>query len=297
MFDINVTFKKNIIPIIVLILLFIFAFLSFYEISYNGKLAISLKDEKNIFFIVIASTLLLCFVGFIVKYLFNNSIFNKERMQYSYVIDIDEKHRIIIKQGDISSYEGDNNKVILLPANTSFDEKCITDNNSALGSYFRKNYPDRIDNTRKKIIEEARIKFSLSTEKKCADVGDTILLSNYDGEKVNILISAVTQDNPDIGIQADSIGILSSIKKAISLCSENRYSSITMPIIGTGHGGMKPNISLMLICIQYFLSVYHSQNHHVRELSIIVFDQGKRLKNDIDEAVVGLKKLISKKGK
>jgi hypothetical protein len=294
MFDINVVFKKNIITIIVLVLFFIFSILSFYELSYNENFTISPKEEKNIFFIVIASILLLFFV---VKYLLNNSIFNKERMQYSYVIDIDENHKIIIKQGDISSYKGDNNKAILLPANTSLDEKCITDNNSALGSYFRKNYPTRIDSTKKIIIDEATNKFSLSAGKKCADVGDTILLSNYDGEKVNILISAVTQDNPDIGIQANAIGIISSIKNAISLCSENRYSSITIPIIGTGHGGMKPNISLVLICIQYFLSVFNSQNHHVRELSIIVFDQNKRLKNDIDEAVMSLKKLISKKGK
>jgi flagellar assembly factor FliW len=68
-----------------------------------------------------------------------------------------------------------------------------------------------------------------------------------------------------------------------------------MPIIGTGHGGMKPNFSLMLICIQYFLSIYHSQNHHVKELSIIVFDPDKLVKNYIDEAVGYIKKLISKK--
>jgi O-acetyl-ADP-ribose deacetylase (regulator of RNase III) len=293
MFDINVVFKKNIIPIIILTLLFVFisVILSSYEFSYNEKLAVSPKDEKDILFIVIALILLLCFVGLVVKYLFNNGIFNKERMKYSYVIDIDENHKIMIKQGDISLYKGDTNKVILLPANTSFDEKCITDSNSALGSYFRENYPDRIENTRRTIIEEATRKFSLSTEKPCADVGDTILLSNYDGEKVNILISAVTQDIPSIGIQANAIGIISSIKNVISLCSEKRYSSVTMPIIGTGHGGIKPNISLVLICIQYFLSVYHSQNHHVRELSIIVFDQGKQLKNDINEAVMSLKKI------
>jgi O-acetyl-ADP-ribose deacetylase (regulator of RNase III) len=123
------------------------------------------------------------------------------------------------------------------------------------------------------------------------------LLPKYDGEKINILISAVTQDNSGIGIQANAIGIINSIKNALSLCSENRYSSITMPIIGTGHGGIESNISLMLICIQYFLSVYHLQNYHVKELVIIVFDNDKRLRNDIDEAVRCIKKLISKKAK
>jgi hypothetical protein len=70
-----------------------------------------------------------------------------------------------------------------------------------------------------------------------------------------------------------------------------------MPIIGTGHGGLEPKISLVLICIQYFLSVYHLQNRHVKELIIIVFDQDKRLRNDIDEAVECIKKLILEKVK
>ena len=294
MFDVNVFFKKNIISIFLLIGFFILLILSFSDISYNKYLVFLFKDKPNIYFLTFAIVLLLCFI---VKYFFHNRIFNIERRQYSYVIYIDNTHKIIIKQGDISSYKGDTNKAILLPANSSFDEKCITDKNSALGSYFLKNYPGRIDDTKKIIIDTATKIFSLSTDKKCADLGDTILLTKYDGEKINVLISAVTQDNPGIGIQANAMGIISSTKNAISLCSENKYSSITMPIIGTGHGGIKPNISLMLICIQYYLSVYHSQNHHVKELEIVVFDKDNRLKNDIDETVECIKKLISKKGK
>jgi len=255
MFDVNIYFKNSLIMILIIIGIFVFSILSFNDITYNNNLNISIKDKPNIFLLIIAIIFLFCFVF---KFFFINKIFNKERWQYSYEILIDKTHKVVIKQGDISSYKGDVNKAILLPANTSFDEKCITDKKSALGCYFLKNYPNRIDETKKTIIEEAKKNFFLSNERKCADLGDTILLSEYDGEKINILISAVTQDNPEIGIQANAIGIISSIKRVLTLCSEKRYSSVTMPIIGTGHGGLKPNISLMLICIQYFLSVYHS---------------------------------------
>jgi hypothetical protein len=94
-----------------------------------------LKDKPNIFFLISAIILLVCFVF---KYLPFSSIISIERKKYSYVINVDQNHKIIIKQGDISSYQGDTNKVILLPANTSFDGKCITDKTSALGSYFLK---------------------------------------------------------------------------------------------------------------------------------------------------------------
>ena len=293
MFNFIFNLKKNISNVIIFIgfLLFI---LSFIDFSYNDKFMFSTKEKPNIYIYIIA---IIIFIFFILKSLLANKFFNNERRQYSYVIDIDENHRICVKQSDISSYKGDIDKAILLPANTSFDEKCITDMNSALGCYFLKNYPGKIDIIKRTIIDEATKKFSLSAEKECADVGDTILLSKFDGEKINILISAVTQDKPDIGIQVNALGIINSIKNALSLCSENRYSSVTMPVIGAGHGGIKANISLVLICIQYFLSVYHSQNHHVRELTIIVFDQDKRLKNDIDEAVGCIRKIIAKKGK
>lgn len=297
MFAINLFIKKNITIILIFIGVLVFSILSFYEFSYNDKLIFFLSDKKNMFFNTIAIFFLICFIFLLIMKCLPHRFINIEHRQYSYTIDIDGSRKIVIKQGDISLYEGGTDKTILLPANTSFDEKCITDKNTALGSYFLKNYPEKIETTKKAIIDEATKIFSLSDRKKCADEGDTILLSKYDGEKINILISAVTQDNPGIGIQANAMGIINSIKNALSLCSENRYSSITMPIIGTGHGGMEPKISLVLVCIQYFLSVYHLQNHHVKELVVIVFDQDKRLRNDIDEAVECIRKIISKKVK
>jgi len=292
MFDIKIFLKKDIVAILIFVGLLLFSVLSFYEFSYNGNFGFSPKQSPNFFFLSLAIILLICFV---IKSLPLVGTIAVKLKQYSYSIEIDMNHKITIKQGDISSYRGDLNKAVLLPANTSFDDECIADKNSALGKYLLENYPGRIEGTKKLIIDRATNKNFISPSKKNADLGDTVLLPKYDGEKVNILISAVTQNNPGIGIQADAIGVISSIKNALSLCSENKYSSVTLPIIGSGHGGMKPNISLMLICIQYFLSLYHSQNHHVKELEIIVFDRNKRLKNDIDEVVGCIKKLISKK--
>ena len=290
----TINLKKNISNVIIfigfLLLLILTLILSFIDFSYNDKLMFFTKEKPNIYIFIIAIIILICFI---LKYLLGNKLYNNERRQYSYVIDIDEDHKICVKQGDISSYKGDIDKAILLPANTSFDEKCITDMKSALGCYFLKNYPENIEKIKNTIIEIATKNFSLSEGKKCSNIGDTILLKEYDGKKINIIISAVTEDCPDVGIQANAIGIISAVKNTIAICSENRYSSITMPIIGTGHGGIKHSISLILICVQYFLSVYHSQNHHVKELIIIVFDPDKRLKNEIDETVECIKKLIS----
>jgi len=294
MLDLNFIFKKNITSILLLIVILVFSFISFSEFTYNEGPILTSRDKPNFFYFSLAIILLSCFVS---RYLPHSKLYSIERRKYSYTVNIDENHTIIIKQGDISCYDGGVNKAILLPANTSFDEKCINDTNSALGSYFQKKFPGKINYTKKAIIDEATRKFYLSDDKKCAEPGDTIVLPNYDGEKINILISAVTKDYPSIGIQADAMGIINSIKNAISICSEHRYSSITMPIIGTGHGGIEPKISLILICIQYFLSVYHLQNHHVKELEIVVFDQKKQLRNDIDETVGCIKKLILKKKK
>ena len=265
--------------------------ISFITLSFDGeKLFFQLERTPNMYLFIIAM-LLLCLS--LMMHLVPNLLANtKERRQYDYIIDIDGDHKINIKQGDISKYDGDLNKALLLPANTSFDEKCITDTKSALGSYFLK-FPENIDTAKKLIIETATEEFSLSEHKKCSDIGATILLPKYDG-KHNILISAVTQDLPNVGIQANALGIINTVKNALSLCSEKRYSSITMPIIGTGHGGIKHNISLTLICLQYFISL-RSGNHHVKELVILVFDPNRQLERDISETVECIKKLVSLK--
>ena len=281
------------IDAILLIVAIILLLVSFLGFSYKNEPDIIFNHRPNFFIFPIAVILLIAFL--IKHFLKNITNSNEERRQYNYVIDIDETHKINIKQGDISLYTGDKEKVILLPANTSFDEKCIKDKNSALGSYFLTNYPGEIERTKKLIVNMAIEKFNLSVEKKYSNIGDTILLSNYDGEKTNILISAVTHDYPNVGIQATAEGIISVVKNAIFICSENRYSSITMPIIGTGHGGIKKEISLTLICLQYFISLYHLQNHHVKELNILIHDPEKQFKNEIDDVVGCIKNIIIRK--
>lgn len=296
MVNIILLLRKNVFVILFFIGLLVFSFFSFYDLSYNNGIILTIRNKTNIVFLIFTIIFLFCFIlSFIIKIVSNNKINNNKHGQYNYTINIDEEHKVTIKQGDISSYNGNNNGAILLPANTSFDDKCITARNSALGSFFLNKYPEMINDTKRIIIDEAARKFSLSDEKKCADAGDTILLSGYGGRNINILISAVTQDNPNIGIQANVIGIINSIKNALQLCSENRYSSITMPILGAGRGGIEPKISIMLICIQYFFSIRHLQNHHVKELEIIVFEGNKYLRNEINDAVECVKKLFSKR--
>jgi hypothetical protein len=289
MFGLLRSFIKKPIDTIVFISSMLLLVLSFIDFSFNEKWTIIFNKTPNIYIFIVSILMLCCFF---IWYLSQNGFSNKERKQYNYSIEINSGYKIIIKQDDISKYCGDKNKVLLLPANTSFDEKCITDKGSALGSYFINNFNENIEKVKKLILDTASKKFSLSESKKCADIGETILLPMYEGNN-NILIAAVTQDLPNIGIQANALGIITAVKNALSICSENRYSSITMPIIGTGHGGINHSISLALICLQYFVSLHYSQNHHVKELVIIVFDPHRRLERNIYITVECIKKIVS----
>jgi len=289
MFDLLRSFIKKPIDTIIFISSVLLLLLSFIEFSFNGRLNITFNKTPNIYIFIISVLMLFCFF---IWYFSQNGLNNKERKHYNYSIEINSEYKIIIKQGDISNYCGDKNKAILLPANTSFDEKCITDKSSALGSYFISNFSENIEKAKKLILDTASKKFSFSENKKCSDIGETILLPMYEGNN-NILITAVTQDLPNVGIQANALGIITAVKNALSICSENRYSSITMPIIGTGHGGINHSISLALICLQYFVSLHYSQNHHVKELVIIVFDPYRRLERNIFVTVECIRKLVS----
>jgi hypothetical protein len=281
---------KKPLPAIIFIFSVLLLIWSFIDISYDEKWTIMFIKYPNIFIFVVSILMLCCFfIWFLSKDRTNNGINNKERKQYNYSIEINGEYKIIIKQDDVSNYIGDENKALLLPINTSFDEKCITDKDSALGSYFKNK---NIEKAKKLIVGIASKQFSFSVNKKSSNIGDIILLPMYEGNN-NILIAAATQDLPGIGIQADALSIITTVKKALSFCSEKRYSSITMPIIGTGHGGISHSISLALICLQYFISINYSQNHHAKELIIIVFDPDRRLERNILATVECIKKLIS----
>lgn len=215
-----------------------------------------------------------------------------ESIRNGYRLRFNSNHSISVKTGDIVDFNGGEHAAVILPANTSFDDQCIRDDRSALGSFCKKHFPNGIDRIQK-VIREAAIEACKATEETftSAPTGTTILLNNPLGSAFKIMISAVTTIDPEQGITADTLSLLASVKQVFRVASQNRISSLTMPVMGTGHGGLDFKAALSLLLVQCMYSMQYEGAHHVHDVTVIIYDPEGSKRNLMDQVIQAVGKL------
>lgn len=118
-----------------------------------------------------------------------------------------------------------------------------------------------------------------------APSGTTIFLDKPLGSAFRIMVTAVTTEDPQQGVTADTLSLISSVKQVFRLASQNRISSVTMPVMGTGHGGLDFKAALSLLLVQCMYSMQYEGYHHVREAIIVVYDPDRKNKDLIARVV------------
>ena len=66
------------------------------------------------------------------------------KTQAGFRLRFDSNFVIDVNFGKIEDISPENHSAVVLPANTSFDDECIRDSRSALGSFFLKHFPGAI---------------------------------------------------------------------------------------------------------------------------------------------------------
>jgi len=246
--------------------------LSFDPLTYeNGKFQIQLKYAPNPYLFIPGCALL----TFLLYRFRDKKPRNAapEKIRNGYRLKFRSSHSISVVTGKIENYIGSDHSAVVLPANTSFDDQCVRDDRSALGSFFLHHFPTGIDEIQR-LIRTAGAKACGKLEESfnAAPPGFTILLDNLLGTAFRVIVTAVTTIDPDHGITADTLSLVSSVKQVFKLAAQHRISSLTMPVMGTGHGGLDFKTALSLILLQCMNSMLYEGFHQVREAEIIVYD-------------------------
>lgn len=260
--------------------------LSFDPICYrNGAWDFCLKAHPNLYIFVPGCFLLILFL-WRQRWQQPQHAY-PEKIKGGYKLQFDSDHSISVVIGAIEDFSGGEHSAIVLPANTSFDDECIHDKRSALGSFFLRHFPSGIDDIQK-MLRSAAVKTCGQSESSftAAPQGTTVLLEKPLGSPFMIMVTAVTSIDPELGISADTLSLLSAVKQVFKLASQKRISSLTMPVMGTGHGGLDFKAALSLILVQCANSMQSEGWHHVREVKIVVFDPENR-KKEIVKKLVG----------
>lgn len=180
------------------------------------------------------------------------------------------KHIVInIRIGEIQTISQIDRSVgVVLPANTSFIDDCITDARSALGAFMIKHFPDKITAIQEEIVNQLNV----SGYRKDADgvypQGATIILPDPYKVPVNIIITGATIRKKGVGIRSNPAMLSECIKNIFEITADKKISSIQIPIIGSGHGGIEINFALLSLIFSIWF--FSQQFHHLKEFNIIV---------------------------
>jgi len=176
---------------------------------------------------------------------------------------------LTIKIGSIQDVESPvKDGTFVLPANTTFVDDCITDNKSALGSFFGKHHPEKIPdfNQRlKAILQDNNIHSSTDGIYDPATV--LILPDEYNVTSKVILVASAIK-NPGIGFYTTPSIINDSICNVFKKTADKRINTFYLPIIGSGHAGMEITSAFNLLIL--FIKFHTKQFHHVKNLYIFV---------------------------
>jgi hypothetical protein len=256
----------------------ILSFLSFLD--FNGPKFIALRENPRWLMFLLGIVLV---VGGILSL-----ILTAEDRKINKNIDIRKgislqfsQTKINIKVGKIQETSGlDKTCAVVLPANTTFIDDCITDKNSALGSFMMERYPDKISEIKQSIEDTLKTSHIIKDSNNNYPSGSTIIMPAPYDNPFHILLTAATVRKEKTGITAEPDTICDCIKEVFSITSDKKISRFQMPMLGSGHGGLEINLALLLLIltIKYFSNYYH----HIKSIDIVIIENdAKRLKKDI----------------
>jgi O-acetyl-ADP-ribose deacetylase (regulator of RNase III) len=174
-----------------------------------------------------------------------------------------------LQVGEIQKIPGlDKASAVVLPANTSFIDDCITDRNSALGAFFLEHYPEKIEKIRECIHGLLETSGYKKDDHGLYPPGTTILLPAEYETPAKTIITASTTRKEGIGIRAEPSSVCECIRRIFEMTADKKIDNLYMPILGSGHGGLSRYDALLFLVAA--IKHYSKYFHHLKTIHVVV---------------------------
>lgn len=179
--------------------------------------------------------------------------------------------------------------LVALPANEFFDDDCIHDFNSALGAFMQNHFKENIPGIQALVKNALVNEPSEEVKKKPGEnassygVGKCVFLDHPLSSRLRIAMVSVTTQRVNVGLRSDAAYVFEAARSLQRVMANNRLTRLHIPILGSGHGGLKGEVSLVCMLIA-FGEVYRQSAHNVKEVNIVVFRRGENYAPSISEA-------------
>jgi Thoeris protein ThsA, Macro domain len=252
----------------------------FFKIDDISKLAIS-PLPKAIYLSVIIGVVLLA--TSIALYAATNlsiatySISSVKRLSNGFSVS-NESFCLNVLFGRIEAMDcGDDDCMVALPTNEFFDQDCMTDPSGALGAYMLHHFKHAIPEMKALIASALQNQPTTEVEKepgvlvKSYGVGKCVYLDRPLSSAHRIAIVAVTTKRANEGLQADARYLFDAIASLYREMANRRLNKLYIPVMGSGHGGLKGPVSLVCMLIAFTELQRRQSGHHLKNANIVVF--------------------------
>jgi len=199
----------------------------------------------------------------------------KKGMRYSF-----NQLIINVKVGKIQEVSGlTKNTAVVLPANTSFIDDCITDDKSALGAFFLEFFPEKISKVSGDIEQQLQKRGHQKDEDASYPPGTTIILPEEYNTPAKCIMTASTIRREKVGILTSPNTICECIRQVFEITADKKIERLYMPVLGSGHGGLDINDAMLFLILS--LKYYSKTFHHIKTVDIMVMESDVKKLKDI----------------
>ena len=89
--------------------------------------------------------------------------------------------------------------------------------------------------------------------------------------KYRLILVSATTERTGIGLRAEPHFLYASVEGIVEALNENRMSSLTMPVLGSGHGGMPFPVAVLFNLLAVRSILMEDLGRHIKEIRIVVF--------------------------
>jgi O-acetyl-ADP-ribose deacetylase (regulator of RNase III) len=217
------------------------------------------------------------------------SLLVNQNAQPGHAVDFTDGDRVVsvllgaasvhVEVGRIQDYQSsDPRTVIALPANEYFDDECISDRNSSLGAFVQHYFGGHINDFARQVqtelagIPTQRVPRAERRIDDSYGIGQTVFLNKLLPDYRLILVSATTK-RTGIGLRAEPHFLYAAVEGIVEALNEHRMNSLTMPVMGSGHGGMPFPIAVLFNLLAVRSIVADDLGRHLNEIRIVVSER------------------------
>jgi hypothetical protein len=145
--------------------------------------------------------------------------------------------------------------VVALPTNEFFDDDCLTDRRSAVGSYLHRRFGDRIGEFRALLAAEraklqpALVQRETGIYEETYGVGTALFFDTPLGADCRTILCSVTRKRAREGIKAEAAYIFAAVDAISRVMNDKKLTTLHVPLLGAGHGDVAADESLLCLAL------------------------------------------------